>query len=279
MDKALQPPIGYWGGKIRLAHRIIGHFPKHRYYIEPFMGSMAVFLAKPLAYSNVLVDTNHHLVNFFHVLRERPDELLEKCRLTPHARAEFESARERMASGDVGDDLEHARIVWVILTQAFLQQTTTHAGWRSGLACAVPTDRTSIFDKLGDEFRSVAQKLRRCQIDSRDGLDVLEWAREVSDALIYCDPPYMHSTRKDDRTARYHTDPDDAWHARFLDMCQDAKAFIAISGYDNALYEEKLKGWRRASFNMRVGVNPKRERQDSKRQECLWMNYDHDRLF
>ena len=69
-----------------MASEIISHFPAHRAYLEPFMGTAAVFLAKPLAGTTVLVDTNHHLVTFFKVLRSRTEELLEQCQLTPCAR-------------------------------------------------------------------------------------------------------------------------------------------------------------------------------------------------
>jgi DNA adenine methylase len=42
----LRTPISYYGGKQRLAARILKLFPQHRTYVEPFLGGAALFLAK-----------------------------------------------------------------------------------------------------------------------------------------------------------------------------------------------------------------------------------------
>lgn len=64
IDKPLRPIIGYPGGKNRLAPKILEHAPKHTIYVEPFMGSAAVFFAKPPAAKNVLNDIDPQLVKF-----------------------------------------------------------------------------------------------------------------------------------------------------------------------------------------------------------------------
>ncbi|KAG0292328.1 hypothetical protein BGZ96_004321, partial [Linnemannia gamsii] len=43
---SVKPPITWFGGKSRLAPKIIQHFAKHQTYCEPFGGSGAVLLAK-----------------------------------------------------------------------------------------------------------------------------------------------------------------------------------------------------------------------------------------
>ena len=45
----MKPPFPYYGGKTRLAADIVRTFPAHGHYVEPFMGSLAVLLAKPPA--------------------------------------------------------------------------------------------------------------------------------------------------------------------------------------------------------------------------------------
>jgi DNA adenine methylase len=65
LDQPVRPPLGYPGGKNRLAPKILEHAPKHTTYVEPFMGSAAVFFAKPPAKRNVLNDIDPQLVRFF----------------------------------------------------------------------------------------------------------------------------------------------------------------------------------------------------------------------
>ena len=84
----------YYGGKWRIAPWIIGHFPKHRVYVEPFGGAASVLIRKERSEVEVYNDADEEVVNLFQVLRERPEQLLRACRLTPYSRREWERAYE-----------------------------------------------------------------------------------------------------------------------------------------------------------------------------------------
>jgi D12 class N6 adenine-specific DNA methyltransferase len=88
----LRPPVSYYGAKARLARWLAGMLPPHRVYVEAFAGSAALLLAKRPA--PVLNDLDGAVVNFFAVLRDRPDELARAVWLTPYARAEYAAAAE-----------------------------------------------------------------------------------------------------------------------------------------------------------------------------------------
>ena len=74
-------PIAWYGGKYYLAAWIIGHFPEHRVYVEPFGGMANVLLKKRTAEVEVFNDLDGRVVNFFRVLRN-PAQLAELRLLT-----------------------------------------------------------------------------------------------------------------------------------------------------------------------------------------------------
>jgi DNA adenine methylase len=60
--------------KWKLAPWIIQHFPEHVCYVEPYGGAASVLLRKEPSEIEVYNDIDREVVNFFRVLRERPDE-------------------------------------------------------------------------------------------------------------------------------------------------------------------------------------------------------------
>ena len=59
--------------------------------------------------------------------------------------------------------------------------------------------------------------------------------------LIYCDPPYLLSTRSSNR--RYRHDYTDNDHIKLLDILSSLPCKIILSGYPSELYDEMLCSW------------------------------------
>ena len=57
-----KPPMTYFGGKTRLAHRIASLLPRHEHYVEPFCGSLAVLLAKAPSRLETVSDVDGDLI-------------------------------------------------------------------------------------------------------------------------------------------------------------------------------------------------------------------------
>ena len=106
MMDVTRPAMRYYGGKWLLAPWIIGHFPAHRTYVEPFGGAASVLLRKPRSAAEVYNDLDGEIVNMFRVLRSpaQARELIRLVRLTPFARTEYEDAYL-----SDGDPIEQAR--------------------------------------------------------------------------------------------------------------------------------------------------------------------------
>jgi hypothetical protein len=95
------------------------------------------------------------------------------------------------------------------------------------------------------------------------GISYLQNWRGGIRTLIYCDPPYVLSTRSHKKI--YANEMTDGEHGALLDALLVLPCLVQISGYFSDLYANALKSWRMVRFMAmtRGGL----------REECLWMNY------
>lgn len=82
-----------------------------------------------------------------------------------------------------------------------------------------------------------AERLRGVQIENRPAVEVIR-KFNFENVLIYCDPPYVLSTRCRKQYRHEMTDED---HEALLEALLQHKGPAIISGYSSPLYEERLK--------------------------------------
>lgn len=239
----MRPPTQYFGSKGRLGPWIASLLPAHRTYVEAFAGSAAVLFAKPPSPTEVLNDADGDLVSLFRVLRDRGPELARALRLTLYARAELRAAD--LDTPGLGE-LERARRVFVRLNM-----TVGMTLRRSGFAAAYNTnghDRARKFAGLVDHLDAAAERLRRVIIEDRPAVEVIA-KYGAPNAVIYCDPPYLDSTRSAGtkrRGADYHIEyATEAEHRELAAALHATPAAVLLSGYPSALYAELYDraGW------------------------------------
>jgi len=109
-----RPALKYYGGKWILADWIISFFPDHINYVEPCGGAASVLLRKSLSPLETYNDINGRVVNFFKVLRDQPEALVAKIKLTPWSRTEQRLARELSE-----DPIEDARRFFCVMLAKF----------------------------------------------------------------------------------------------------------------------------------------------------------------
>lgn len=92
----MKPVMRYHGAKYRLAPWIMGFFPAHMTYVEPFGGAAGVLMQKPRSYSEVYNDLDGDVATVFKVLQNKEMSLdLERLlTFTPYSRDEFLAAFE-----------------------------------------------------------------------------------------------------------------------------------------------------------------------------------------
>ena len=160
LDPLADPIVNYMGSKDAggAVERIIGTFPPHSVYVEPFLGGGAVLRRKRPALASIGIDAD--------------GDVVDRWRATGFP-AEF-------VHGDA--------LAW-----------------------------------LDEHGRTLPR-----------------------DALIYCDPPYLHETRSSRR--RYRCELSDEQHRELLGILRGLSCSIVISGYDHPIYRELLADWEHESF-------------------------------
>lgn len=264
------PPMAYYGGKTRLAHKIVALLPAHRHYVEPFAGSLAVLLAKPASRMETVNDLDGQLMTFWKVLRNQPTELMRACTLTPHSRAEYLNSRATDLD-QLTDDVEVARLVWLKISQGRAAATRpAGTGWRYFIDPAGSPSHSmpDYLDSYVTRMATAAQRLRSVSLECLPAVDIIGRYGDFPDTCIYVDPPYLGSTRTDGGNG-YRVDMRSAdEHAELLALLLSVRAAVVISGYASTLYDTALAGWDR----LEIPAATTQGRRRSPRTEVLWSN-------
>jgi DNA adenine methylase len=244
--------------------------PPAHHYCEPFAGSAAVLLNRAPSPVETYNDLDGEVVNFFRVLREQKDALIEVIGLTPFSREEFFEALEALRPGGESlSSLERARRFFVRARQVRtgLAQTASLGRWanckntsRAGMGGAVSRWLGSV-----EGLPEIAERLLRVQIENRPALEVIR-LYDSKDTLYYCDPPYPHESRGDSKA--YGFEMTDEEHRQLAACLHTIRGSAAVSGYRCDLIDELYADWR-------VIEAPTKNCHSSKkpRTEALWANY------
>lgn len=260
--------FGWYGGKYSHLSWLLPLLPKTNHYCEPFGGSAAILLNRQPSPVETYNDLDGEVVNFFNVLREQRDALIEAIGLTPFSREELVKAinghNERISN------LERARLFYIKArqTRTGLAQSASEGRWatcrdtsRRGMSGSVSRWLASPYD-----LTEISARLLRVQIENRPAIQVIK-SYDSENTLFYCDPPYPHESRGDANAYKYEMRNEE--HEELASVLHSVKGKVAVSGYNCLLMEELYKDWDRIDAPERVCHSVKQ-----KRRESLWINYD-----
>jgi len=261
--------FGWYGGKFSHLKWLLPLLPKCHHYCEPFAGSGAVLLNRQPSPVETYNDIDGEVANFFRVLRDQKERLVEAIGLTPFAREEFYRAVSVNGNGKHLTELERARLFFVRARQARtgLAQTASLGRWanckntsRAGMSGVVSRWLGSV-----EALPEIALRLLRVQIENRPAIEVVR-LYDHAKTLFYCDPPYIHESRGDVKA--YGFEMSNQEHQQLSKILNQCKAKVAVSGYRCDLMDSLYREWKRHDAPMKQCHSVKQPRQ-----ECLWVNY------
>ena len=235
-----RPISKYFGGKAKLAPKIICHFPPHRLYIEPFSGMANVLLQKDPADHELLVDLNPEIVNLLLVIRDHTEEFVGHLNRINYCKDTLDRVLTASKQPvDMTKPMREAIITYCKLKMSYSGTTTntgySYAGQKSW---------------HHDHLFPIAQRLQKVNICCDNSLNVIQKYKHRSDVLIYLDPPYLQSTINS--RGKYDCNFAKVDHINLLTVIQDAKCKIVLSGYESELYNQYLPTWQKIQFPART---------------------------
>lgn len=261
--RRLKTPISYYGGKQRLAEKIISLIPAHGLYCEPFVGGAAVFFSKEASDIEVLNDTNRELINFYKVVQQDFVSLEKEIRISLHSRDLHRKASVIYNNPDMFSEIKRAWAVWLLSTQCFSAQLDNSWGYDRSRN----TTTKKIMNNRERFTEEMAIRLQNVQLECADALYVVK-SRDASHSFFYCDPPYHNSDMG------HYDGYSEQDFENLLKQLSGVQGKFLLSSYPSKLLQSYVKahGWYMWSVEQNVSVNAK-SRRLKRKVEVLTANY------
>ena len=235
----------YPGGKGSHYQKIINLIPPHRVYIETHLGGGAIARAKKPAARNILIDLDSAAIAAFGDSFDGGIATIDDtatngdgCR---HPSPKMTIPDPIVGSGDMVTPSDVASVAATLATNS---------------------DRISPARATTPKYDDA-----RCAFELIN-TDALPWLLTYpfqGDEFVYCDPPYLMSTRRQYRPI-YRCELSEADHMALLTCLLSLPCKVMLSGYWSQIYADALADWYTASFQAVT-------RGGSMATEWLWMNY------
>lgn len=269
----MKAPFRYYGGKRKLAPKIIDLMPPHIVYAEPYCGSAAVAFAKGFPnisnnrhYREFLNDKNDLIVNFFRVLQAPSlrDELIDRLEYTLHSKKEYDLAINvlRSKSSTAND---RAWAWFIVVNWSF--SSKINGGF--GISLKGENQALSHTNKVS-ALKWIRSRLDRTTIMDSDAIKLIE-RLDSPQTLFYADPPYPGTNQ-----GHYGGFTQSDFEV-LIDTLKACKGAVLLSCYDNPAVPSE---WEKHTFHAIASSNgitgPARQssgvpsRPNAKRIECVW---------
>ncbi|HCR1105296.1 TPA: Dam family site-specific DNA-(adenine-N6)-methyltransferase [Klebsiella aerogenes] len=206
----IKSPLKWAGGKARVMPQLLEHLPKADCLIEPFVGSGTVFMNTEYR-RYVLCDSNRALINFFEMLTQHTEELIKSARMffqDGNFSEDYYACRDgfNFISKNCLIGAGTARKVQWAAMFLYLNRHGYNGLYRVNLKGEFNTP----FGKFAapyfpeKEMRLFAEKAKdtKAVFIEGDFRHTIPHSMQLEyDAVIYCDPPYVPTSKTANFTA------------------------------------------------------------------------------
>jgi DNA adenine methylase len=244
-ETKMKTPISYYGGKQRLASKIVKLIPEHDLYCEPFIGGAAIFFAKQPSKVEVINDTNKEMINFYKTVQSDFVSLEKEIQITLHSRDLHRKAKVIYNNPDMFSEIKRAWAVWTLANQSFASGLDKDWGYD------IKKNHTSkkIMNKRESFTYDYAIRLQNVQIECTDALRIIR-SRDNAKAFFYCDPPYYNSN------CGHYDGYSLEDFENLLKMLSEIEGKFLLSSYPSPILKQYTKefGWHTQSVEQTVSV-------------------------
>ena len=268
----INSPIKWVGGKSRLRKAILPLIPPHKCYVEPFGGAAWVLFGKAPSSIEVLNDIDEELINFFRVVKHRPEEFLESFDLEMVSRSEF----QRLADIDPKSlsDIDRAHRFYYLIMAGWggearyprFQTSTSDGGHGNRLVGALKSLRKRI--------EPVHERLRTVIIENLDWAECMD-RYDRPESFMYLDPPYPGNGANYNHNMKTAEE-----HAAIAERLDGLRSMWMLSSYDTEEVRARFRDYNivpiRSSSGMRSSETEAREsgRKRTLNREVVVLNYE-----
>lgn len=228
----LKAPIGWVGGKSKLAKDIIDLIPtEHKIYIEVFGGAASVLYSKEKSKLEVLNDVNGELINLHRSIRTNPETLSYYLNNLLISREIFFAIRDGHMKPR--NKIEAAAFYLYQITQSFGSKGDSFA--MSAKSGRKPKDIYKSYSKWSKRLKGVT-------IENKSFNELIP-LYDKEDAFFYVDPPYVSTEKYYKNTGGFGIKE----HEELADLLSNIKGKFLLSYNDCQFVRELYR-----DFNIRT---------------------------
>jgi len=249
------------GNKQAIANDVIGYFPQHSTYIEPFFGAGGIYFNKPKAKYNLLNDVDSDVFNLFQVIRNQKNELEQAFYAMPIHTDLLKYWKTNKETEPINKALRF-----------LLLSNFTYLGKQDTIRLSIMDcnrGEKERFNKLINETNEKLYKATFGNFDFRIFLSNIGWHERRPNfrkrTFIYADPPYLNTTS---------TYSDNGWNEKDLtelfEKLIECDCNFALSEFENDIILEMVK-----KYNLNIITVGEKRNLKNMRIEILITNYEN----